>query len=109
MEWGAPTVGRLSLAPGFAGVAEDFQQCFVVFFIVGKYRFGIDNDQDVPFGLKPFEIGQTLFQGVPVVSEVIRKGERSRELIEETRWRPAFLSLDGTHGKPWRRFHRHGS
>ncbi len=32
VEWGAPTVGGVSLAPGFAGVIEDFQQCFMLFF-----------------------------------------------------------------------------
>ena len=84
MEWGAPTISRLALAPGFTGVVEDFQECFVPFYILGKHSVGIMNKQDVSFGLKPFEIGQALFQRVPVVSEVIRKIERSCELSEES-------------------------
>ena len=102
MEWGAPT-SRLSLAQASPASLRISSSVSYSSSSSGS-TVGIMNEQDVPFGLKPFEIGQTLLQCVPVVSEVIRKIECPCELIEESRGSSAFLPLDGTHGKSRRRF-----
>ena len=59
MKRGASAVHRLSFAPGFSGVVEDFQQRFILFFIIREYRMGVRNEEDVAFGGKPLEISKT--------------------------------------------------
>jgi hypothetical protein len=84
VKWGAPTLGGVSLAPGFTGVVKDFQQCVVIFLGLWKHGLGVGNEQDIAFGRKPLQISQTFFECVPVVSEIIREGECACELIEES-------------------------
>lgn len=83
MKWSPPTISRLAFAPCLTGVTEDLQQRFIFVFIVGKDRMGVCNEEDVPLGRKPFKIGETFFEGIPVVSEIVGKIERASEFTEK--------------------------
>ncbi len=73
----------LPTPPGFACIAHHFKERCVVFFIVRENLFRIGENQDIAFCRQPFEVGQTFFERIPVVSEVVGKIKGPRELCKE--------------------------
>jgi len=61
MKRGSATIGGLARTPGFAGIAEDLQQRFILIFIIREHSVTVCDEQNVSFGWEPFEISQAFF------------------------------------------------
>ena len=60
----------------------------------------IGDEQDIALGRQPFQIGQTFFQGVPVVAEVIGELQSPCEFRKQTCRRLAVTALDNFSTNP---------
>jgi hypothetical protein len=61
------------------------------------------NDQQIPLGRLPFEVAETLLEGVPVWIEVLRKGKGSCGRREEPSLGHAIRSIEFVHKETPRR------
>lgn len=90
-------VVRFFETPGLTSFAQNFDEGFKVILLVGfrQHLVGIRDDDEVAFGRHPVEVGETFFQGIPVVAKVVGKREDPAEFIQKPGFGFTFFPGDG--------------